>query len=73
MGRWLGAGALVAVAIVVIVAVAAVPLVLVYQSNCPDGPSRATEYSFVLPWNDPPAECRDHRRGFEVVTDEIGL
>ncbi len=73
MVRRLGAGALTAIVLVVIVAVAAVPLVLVYKSTCREGDEQASRYSFVPPWDDPPADCRNHRRGYELVEDELGL
>lgn len=73
MFRWLGAGALTIVVLVTILVVVAIPLLLVYRSSCPDGGDRATRYSVVLPWNDPPDECRNHERGLQVVTDAIGL
>ncbi len=53
--------------------VVAIPLLFVYRSQCPDGGELSTAYSFVPPWDDPDRECRNHQRGFEVVTDEIGL
>ena len=65
------------VVLVVIAAVVAIPLFTIYQSRCGGGGkgngNRETRYSFVLPWNDPPEECRRHRNGFELVKDEIGL
>jgi hypothetical protein len=73
MFRWLGASALTIVVVVVIVLVVAIPLLLVYRSGCPDNGERATRYSVVLPWNDPPEECRNHQPGYEIVVDELGL
>jgi hypothetical protein len=73
MFRFIGASALTVVAVVLILVVVAVPLLLVYRSGCPDDGGLATRYSFVLPWNDPPQECRNHQQGFEVLTEEVGL
>lgn len=73
MFRWLGAGALTIVVIVLILVVIAVPLLFVYRSQCPENGERATTYNVVPPWDDPPRECGDHERGFEVLTDAIGL
>ena len=73
MFRWLGAGALTIVVVVVILVVVAIPLLFVYRSQCPDGGELATSYSVVPPWDNPPEECRNHQRGFDVLTDEIGL
>ena len=61
------------VAVLVIVAIALVPLFLVYKSTCGRGDDRRTEYSLVLPWNDPPADCRSNESGFDVVKDAVGL
>ncbi len=71
--RFLGAGAMTLVAVLFIAAVVAIPLLFVYRSSCPDRGGQRTEYSFVPPWDDPPSDCGDHQRGFEVLTDEIGL
>lgn len=73
MFRWLGASFLTILALVVILVVVAIPLLFVYRSQCPDGGKLSTSYSFVAPWDDPDRDCRNHQRGFEVVTDEIGL
>jgi hypothetical protein len=73
VGRLLGSGALIVVAIVVIAVIVAIPLITVYKSKCGSGDDRETEYSFVLPWNDPSEDCRDHQNGFEIVTDAVGL
>jgi hypothetical protein len=73
MFRWLGASFLTILALVVILVVVAIPLLFVYRSQCPDGGELSTAYSFVPPWDDPDRKCRNHQRGFEVVTDEIGL
>ena len=60
-------------AIAVIVVIALVPLFLVYRSICGKGDDRSSEYSFVLPWNEPPPECRDSQNGFAIVRDAVGL
>ncbi|HEV2075924.1 MAG TPA: hypothetical protein VGR10_06765 [Thermoleophilaceae bacterium] len=68
MGRRLGAGALTLVVLAVIVVVALVPLLLVYRSQCPVGGGETkSRYSIVLPWNDPPGECRQHEQGIDIV------
>lgn len=69
----MGSGLLIVSAIVVIVLIALVPLFTIYKSSCGRGDERETQYNFVLPWNDPPAECRDAQSGFEIVTDAVGL
>ncbi len=73
MVRRLGTGALTLLVLVVIVAVAAVPLLFVYKSTCKVSDGREDRYSFVPPWDDLPSECRNHRRGIELVGDELGL
>lgn len=71
--RFLGAGVLTLAAIAIIVVVVAVPLVFVFRSSCPDQGGVRTEYTFVPPWDDPPSDCRQHERGYEILLDEIGL
>jgi hypothetical protein len=71
--RMLGGGALTLVVLAVIVLVAAVPLLFVVQSTCGRGDQEEHRYSFVLPWDDAPSECREPRRGYEVLGDAIGL
>ena len=73
MLRTAGAGLLTLVTVVVIVIVAAVPLLLVHRSTCREAGEQVQIYSFVLPWDEPPQDCRDHQRGIEVVAEEIGL
>ena len=73
MGRLLGSGILIVIAIAVIVVIALVPLFTIYKSSCGKGAERETAYNFVLPWNDPPADCRDAESGFEIVKDAVGL
>ncbi len=73
MFRWLGAKALTILALAVVLVVVAIPLLFVYRSQCRDGDEPATSYSVVPPWDDPDKQCRNHQRGFEVITDEIGL
>lgn len=64
------------VTIVVVAALAAAPLFTVYRSSCREGEGRraqtANRYSFVLPWNEPPKECRNHKNGFEILTNALG-
>jgi hypothetical protein len=67
--RTLGSAALIAVAVVVIVLVALVPLLFVYRSTCPEGEAQVTSYSFVPPWSEPPAECRAHQSGLDLVRE----
>ena len=69
----MGGGILIVLAIVVIVVIALVPLFTIYKSTCGKGDEQETQYNFVLPWNDPPAECRDDQSGFEIVKDAVGL
>lgn len=61
----------------VVLAVISVPLFTLYQSSCREGGGnrgkRETRYSFVPPWNDPPAECRRHRSGLDLVREQVGL
>ena len=73
MARILGGGALTLVVVVVIVIVALVPLVFVFRSTCEDRGETETRYSFVPPWDDPPADCRDNQRGYDFLLEEIGL
>jgi hypothetical protein len=73
MFRILGGGVLTLVVVVVIVLVALVPLLLIFRSTCEDRDDTETRYSFVAPWDDPPAECRDHQRAYEFLLDEVGL
>jgi hypothetical protein len=64
------------VIVAVIVAIAAVPLFMLQRSKCPSEKREGktdTEYNWVWPWDDPPPECRSHRKGFDIVRDEIGL
>ena len=72
MRRLFGSG-FVLVVLAVIVVIALVPLFLVYKSTCGSGDERRTEYNLVLPWNEPPANCRDDMTGFQIVTDAVGL
>jgi hypothetical protein len=67
----LGAGALILVVVGVIAVVALIPLLLVYRSTCPEGDSQVTTYSFVLPWSEPPAECRNHQSGLDLVREQL--
>ncbi len=69
----MGSGALIAIVLVVIVVIALVPLFLVYKGTCGSGQDRATEYNIVLPWNDPPADCRGTQTGFDIVKEAVGL
>ncbi len=73
MVRILGGGLLTLVVIAVILVVAVIPLLFVFRSTCQEGGERATKYSLVPPWDDPPADCRDNQRGYEFLLDEIGL
>ena len=78
MRRRFGAVALTLAAIVVIAVVVSVPLFTIYKSTCREGDrgrraGTEARYSFVLPWNDPPKECRNHRNGLRLVRDELGL
>jgi hypothetical protein len=73
VARRLGTGALTAIVVAVIVVVAAVPLLVVYKSTCDGRGETETRYSFVPPWDDPPADCQNHRRGFELLRDELSL
>lgn len=73
MLRGLGAGALTLIVVAVILVVAAVPLVLVYRSECPAGDDPVTSYDIVAPWDDPPQRCEDHEQGYEIVLDGLGL
>ena len=65
------------VTVVVVAALAAAPLFTVYRSSCREGEGRraqnAKRYSFVLPWNDPPEECRSHMNGYAILRDALGL
>ncbi len=65
------------VTVVVVAALAAAPLFTVYRSSCREGEGRradtAKRYSVVLPWNEPPKECRNHMNGYEILTDALGL
>ena len=57
----------------IIAALIAVPLITVYKSRCRENRKDRTRYSFVLPWDDPPKECRRHQSGLEIVRDYVGL
>jgi len=59
--------------LLVIAALAAVPLLVVYRSQCVEDGKRVDSWSVVAPWDDPPSDCRDHESGFEVLRDEVGL
>ena len=64
------------VTLAVVVALISIPLVTLYQSSCREGgkrKERETRYSFVLPWKDPPAECRNHKSGLDLAREELGL
>jgi hypothetical protein len=67
---YLGASVRFVLIVAVLVALVAVPLVTIYRSRCERG---QVQYSFVLPWDDPPAECRRHESGFEILRSELGL
>ncbi len=67
---YLGTLARLAAILAVLAALIAVPLVTVHRSKCERG---TTRYSFVPPWEDPPAECRDHQSGLEMIQSELGL
>jgi hypothetical protein len=54
----------------VVAALVAVPLVTIHRSRCERAQVR---YSFVPPWDDPPAECRGHESGFEILRSELGF
>ena len=69
----LGGGALTVVTLAAVVGLCSLPLFAVYQSTCGRGENRATRYSFVPPWDDPPDECRRHRSGFRIVKDAVGV
>ena len=68
-----GAGWRLALFLIVIVALVIGPLFLVYRSQCVENGERADSWSIVAPWDDPPADCRGHENGFEVLTDRLGF
>ncbi|MEX2195110.1 MAG: hypothetical protein WD844_07470 [Thermoleophilaceae bacterium] len=74
-GRGVAGGAIVRTLLLLalIVAVAAIPLLVVYRSECPGDDGPRTRWSFVAPFSDPPGDCRGHQSGVEVVLDEVGL
>ena len=59
--------------LVVILALVATPLFLVYRSKCVEDGKRVDSWSIVAPWDDPPSDCRRHKNGLEVLSEEIGL
>jgi hypothetical protein len=69
----LGAGVRLVIFVVVIAALAAAPLFLVYRSKCLEEGKRVDSWSLVMPWDDPPSDCRGHQNGFEVLKDDLGL
>jgi hypothetical protein len=73
MRTMLGTGVRLALFLAVIAAIVAGPLFLVYRSKCVEDGQRVDSWSLVAPWDDPPADCRRHRTGFEVLRDEVGL
>jgi hypothetical protein len=65
-----GASVLTLIVVVLVVVAVAVPLFTVYRSTCE---GRERSWSFVAPWDDPPADCRNHMNGFEILKDEVGI
>lgn len=65
-----GAGLLTALVVVLLIVAIAVPLTTIYRSKCA---GRERSWSFVAPWDDPPADCRGHQRGYEILKDELGI
>ena len=65
------AGTTVRLAVILVLAAAlvAVPLLVVYRSDCRD---ERTSYSVVAPWDDAPRGCRNDN-GFEILRGELGL
>ena len=68
-----GTGARLVVFLALIAALAIAPLFLVYRSKCVENGKRVDSWSLVAPWDDPPADCRRHQNGLEVLRDEVGL
>ena len=68
-----GAGWRMILFLAVIAALVVAPLFLVYRSKCLEDGKRVDSWSFVVPWDDPPSDCRRHQNGFEVLKDEVGL
>ena len=68
-----GAGVRLVIFFVLIAALAIAPLFLVYRSKCVEDGKRVDSWSLVMPWDDPPSDCRRHQNGFEVLKDEVGL
>ena len=62
-----------AVALVLIVGLASLVLLTVYRSRCPEHGKLVTRWSFVAPWENPPADCRRNQSGFSVLRDDLGL
>ena len=62
-----GAGWRFALFLIAIVALALGPLFLVYRSQCIEDGQRVDDWSLVLPWDDPPADCTRHETGFDVL------
>jgi hypothetical protein len=73
MGRiatYLGATVRLALIVALTLAVVLIPLLTIYRSTCEE---KSTRYSLVAPWDDPPADCRDHRSGLDLLRKEVGL
>jgi hypothetical protein len=68
-----GTGVRLVLFLLAIAALACAPLFLVYRSKCVEAGKRVDSWNLVAPWDDPPADCRRHRNGFEVLKDEVGL
>ena len=70
MRTLLGTGIRLVLVVVLLAAVVALPLIFIQQSRCP---GEGVSYAIVPPWDDPPAECRDHKSGLKLILEEIGL
>ena len=70
MRTLLGTGWRLVLFLVLLAAVVALPLISIQQSRCP---GEGVSYSIVAPWDDPPAECRDHKTGLKLILEEIGI
>lgn len=55
--------------VVIVAAVVVLPLTTIYRSTGCEG--RSVRYSFVPPWNEPPADCRDHDNGLQFIWSEL--
>jgi hypothetical protein len=70
VGTYLGATVRLVLIVALTLALVLIPLLTIYRSTC-EGDS--TRYSLVPPWDDPPADCREHRSGLDLLREEVGL